>query len=394
MKNNWQTKKLGELLVIERGGSPRPIDKYLTDDPNGINWIKIGDAQLGSKYIYSTKEKIKREGLTKTRQVEEGDFLLSNSMSFGRPYILKTNGAIHDGWLVLRNTNQIINRDYLFYFLSSDAIFHQFDNLAAGSTVRNLNTQLVKGVSISYPPLEEQKRIVKILDEAFEKIEKAKQNAGKNLRNSREIFESYLNHEFIKNDWSTKKLIEISDFQNGYAFKSPLFHSTGLPILRISNIQRGIIDTSDLVYFNENDYKENFEKYKVLSGDLVIAMSGATTGKLGINNTDITFYLNQRVGKFIPKKDLLKDYLYYFLYTKVEDNLKISSGAAQPNLSTEQIKNIDIPLPSPEEQKRIVKKLDALSQQTKNLGTIYNQKLIDLEELKKSILQKAFSGEL
>ena len=113
--------------------------------------------------------------------------------------------------------------------------------------------------------------------------------------------------------WQIKELEEICNFQNGFAFKSKFFKSSGLPVLRISNIQNENLETEDLVFFNPQDYKENFEKYRVEKGDLVIAMSGATTGKLGINNSDTIFYLNQRVGKFLPKENLVKKYLHYFL---------------------------------------------------------------------------------
>ena len=108
-KSNWTYKKLGEVVTIERGGSPRPIQDYITTAENGLNWIKIGDAVEGSKYITSTKEKIKPEGLKKTRFVHKGDFILSNSMSFGRPYILAIDGCIHDGWLVLHDENQVFD---------------------------------------------------------------------------------------------------------------------------------------------------------------------------------------------------------------------------------------------------------------------------------------------
>ena len=101
----WRKEKLRNLLLIERGGSPRPIDAFITDDKNGLNWIKIGDAKDGSYYIDSVKEKIKPEGLKKTREVVPGDLLLSNSMSFGKPYIMKISGCIHDGWLFLRDSN-------------------------------------------------------------------------------------------------------------------------------------------------------------------------------------------------------------------------------------------------------------------------------------------------
>ena len=155
-----------------------------------------------------------------------------------------------------------------------------------------------------------------------------------------------------------KKLGEICDFQNGFAFKSNLFRETGLPILRISNIKNETIETCGVVYFQLEDYKENLDKYRVENGDLLIAMSGATTGKIGFNLTNELFYLNQRVGKFKPKDGLLKNFLFYFLSTRVEENLLISAGAAQPNLSTEQVKNFIIPLPPLSEQKRIVAILD------------------------------------
>lgn len=159
MREGWKVKTLGEICDIARGGSPRPIQKFLTDKPDGVNWIKIGDATASSKYIYKTEEKIKPEGVKRSRLVKDGDFLLSNSMSFGRPYIMRTTGCIHDGWLVLSDKSGLFDREYLYYFLSSAAAYKQFDNLAAGSTVRNLNTELVKRVTLPLPPLPEQHRM-------------------------------------------------------------------------------------------------------------------------------------------------------------------------------------------------------------------------------------------
>ena len=101
LPKGWEWERLGNISTIARGGSPRPIKAYITNDANGVNWIKIGDTEKDGKYIFSTKEKIKPEGVSKSRFVKSGDFLLTNSMSFGRPYILKTEGCIHDGWLVI-----------------------------------------------------------------------------------------------------------------------------------------------------------------------------------------------------------------------------------------------------------------------------------------------------
>ena len=109
LPEGWEWERLGNISNIARGGSPRPIESYITDDKSGINWIKIGDTEKDGKYIYTTKEKIKKEGLSKSRYVESDDFLLTNSMSFGRPYILKTNGCIHDGWLVIGNIKNVFN---------------------------------------------------------------------------------------------------------------------------------------------------------------------------------------------------------------------------------------------------------------------------------------------
>ena len=169
----WKTVKLGDALSIARGGSPRPIKSFITEEDDGINWIKIGDTNEGDRYIESTKERIKPSGVSRSRYVKEGDFLLSNSMSFGRPFILKTEGCIHDGWLVLSDYEHMFAVDYLYYLLSSTLVQKQFEQLARGSTVRNLNKELVSKVVVSVPPLAEQQRIVAKLDAAFAEIDKA-----------------------------------------------------------------------------------------------------------------------------------------------------------------------------------------------------------------------------
>jgi type I restriction enzyme S subunit len=163
-KPGMEWAQIGDVLEIARGGSPRPIQAYLTDDPDGINWIMIGDAGVGEKYITKTAKKIRAEGQSKTRLVKEGDLLLSNSMSFGRPYIMKTNGAIHDGWLVLRDAHATCNSDYLYHVLGSPTCFAQFARAAAGATVKNLNTSIVSSVEIPLPPLERQVEIAERLD--------------------------------------------------------------------------------------------------------------------------------------------------------------------------------------------------------------------------------------
>jgi len=197
MMSNWDIKKLGEVLSIERGGSPRPIKKYLTNSSDGINWIKISDATASEKYIYETKEKITRDGLHKTRVVNEGDFILSNSMSFGRPYIMKTTGCIHDGWLVFKqNGKKLFETEFLYYLLSSTYVFQQFNYLAAGSTVRNLNIALVSSVRVPIPPLPEQKRIVSKLDVLSTETKRLEKIYQQKLADLEELKKSILQKAF------------------------------------------------------------------------------------------------------------------------------------------------------------------------------------------------------
>lgn len=155
----WDEKKFGEIVVIERGGSPRPIEKFITRNENGLNWVKIGDAPEQGNYITCTAEKIIPEGLSKTREVHPGDLILSNSMSFGRPYIMAIDGCIHDGWLLIRNSKGIFDLNFLCTLLGTENMLSQYKAMAAGSTVNNLNKELVARTFVSYPKVDEQKKI-------------------------------------------------------------------------------------------------------------------------------------------------------------------------------------------------------------------------------------------
>ena len=182
LPEGWAWERLGNVSTIARGGSPRPIEDFLTDDKNGINWIKIGDTEKDGKYILHTKERIKAAGLSKTRYVRSGDFLLTNSMSFGRPYILKTDGCIHDGWLVIGNIKTVFSQDYLYYALSSGFMYTTLSLLAAGSTVKNLKSDTVRSVLFPIPPLDEQERLARRLEELISFVDSINADEGKLVR--------------------------------------------------------------------------------------------------------------------------------------------------------------------------------------------------------------------
>ncbi len=193
--NDWEMKKLIDVCIVERGSSPRPIKKYLTEDEDGVNWIKIGDTKNIEKYIYKTNQKITKEGAEKSRFVEEGDFILSNSMSFGKPYIVKTKGYIHDGWFKLK-LHDFIDTEYFYQLLSSRFVNIQFHSLASGSVVKNISGDLVKKVILPIPSINEQKQIVEKLDSLQTQTKKLESLYQQKIADLEELKKSILQKAF------------------------------------------------------------------------------------------------------------------------------------------------------------------------------------------------------
>jgi len=167
----WESQTINDFIKIKRGASPRPIESYLTINTDGVNWIKIGDAPRYGKYIESTKERIAPSGANHSVMVFPDDFLLSNSMSFGRPYILKVKGCIHDGWLRLYDFQEKADKYFLFYLLSTQNVQSQYIEAASGSGVQNLNKDVVGEVKVVLPSLTEQQAIAQVLSAMDEEIE-------------------------------------------------------------------------------------------------------------------------------------------------------------------------------------------------------------------------------
>jgi type I restriction enzyme S subunit len=397
MKKGWQTKTLGEICDIERGGSPRPIQEFITTDPNGINWIKIGDATASGKYIYRTEEKIKPEGAKRSRMVYEGDFILSNSMSFGRPYIMKTTGCIHDGWLVLHQPK--VDPDYLYHALSSDLVFDQFDRLAAGSTVRNLNIGLAKSVEIPYPPLEEQRRIVVLLDEALEGLATVKANAEKNLQSARALFESRLQSTFDAL-WQTSKLVTLADLATDITdgdHLPPPKSKAGVPFITISNIVKESRQINfDDTFLVPRDYFDALKPNKKPRGGDVLY---TVTGSFGIPvliDGEREFCFQRHIGLIRPKPETESKWLYYLMLSpQVFRQADVGAvGAAQRTVSLKLLRSFEVPMVETTRQREVVGELVALSEQTQRLTTVYKSKLHLLDGLKRSLLHQAFAGEL
>jgi len=393
MKKGWEMKSLGEICDIERGGSPRPIQNFITTASNGINWIKIGDATASGKYIYETEQKIKPEGAKRSRMVYDGDFILSNSMSFGRPYIMKTTGCIHDGWLVLHQPK--VDPDFLYHALSSDLVFDQFDRLASGSTVRNLNIGLAKSVLIPYPPFPEQRRIVAVLDEAFAGLATAKANAETNLQNARALFESHLQAVFSQKGegWVETTLGDAYDVRDG-THDSPRYHATGFPLITSKNLKREGLSFENIKLISEKDYREINKRSAVHRGDVLFAMIG-TIGNPTLVEVEPNFAI-KNVALFKMPQHQSGAFLRHYLGSSlvIEKMMREAKGTTQKFVGLGYLRSFPINLPAYKTQLEVVAALDELSDETRHLECIYQQKLAALEALKKSLLHQAFSGNL
>jgi len=384
MKRNWEYKKLGEVCTIERGGSPRPIEKFITDDPNGLNWIKIGDAVEGSKYITSTKEKIKPEGLKKTRLVHKGDFILSNSMSFGRPYILDIDGCIHDGWLVIHDENKVFDKIYLYYLLSSPNMYSEFKRLAVGGVVNNLNSQLVRNVSVAIPPLEEQSRIVAKLDLLTGIIDK--QNAQfKELDNLAQAIFYDMFGDPIENPkgWAFEKLENVCSNIVDCPHSTPkkVDYKTEYPCIRTSELKGGSISWTSMQYLEKEEYEIRIARLKPVAGDIVFGREG-TIGDAVILPEGYNFSLGQRTMLLRANSALM---LNHFLHRTLMsewvkrqiDAVNVSSTVAHLNIKD--FRQFNIPLPPLAIQQSFAEKIQSIEKQKETIRASIadTQKLLD-----------------
>ncbi|HEF9400481.1 TPA: restriction endonuclease subunit S [Campylobacter coli] len=386
----WEWKSLGEIFNIERGGSPRPIKEFLTDKEDGINWIKIGDIK-NQKYLYKTEEKIIQEGLKKSKLVIEGDLLVSNSMSFGKPVIVKLQkGAIHDGWLLLKEKINL-NKEYFYYLFSSNFMYNFLSYQASGSTVKNLNIDKLKQIEIPLPPLKEQERIVGILDENFAKIDENIKILEQDLLNLDELMQSALQKAFnplkdnakenykLPQSWEWKSLEEISENISAGGDKPKNCTESKTAKNQIPVYANGV---------NNNGLVGYTDKATIIKPSLTISARG-TIGFVCIRKEP--YFPIVRLISLIPCENIL---CLHYLYFCLNFFIAKGEGSSIPQLTIPKFKSLQIPLPPLKEQEQIAKHLDFVFEKTKALKELYTKELKDYEELKQSLLNKAFKGEL
>ncbi len=360
--DEWEEKRLGDLILLQRGSSPRPISKYLTNSSDGVNWIKIGDTNKENKYITSTSEKITKEGAKKSREVKKGEIILSNSMSYGRPFILKIDGYIHDGWFVIRKYEEHFNKEFLCQLLGSDFIQNQYKKLAAGGVVENISSELVNSVIIKVVSLKEQQKIANFLSSVDKKISLTEEKLKLFKKYKKGVMQKIFSQKLRFKDsegndypeWEEKKLEEI--IKMGKAGGTPktskkeFYENGNIKFLSISDMtSQGKYIYSTEKYITEEGLK-NSSAWKVPINSLIYSMY-ASVGFVSINKIELT--TSQAMFSIIPQDNVSLEYLYYFLSNLKNAINKFIEKGTQGNLSAESIKNFNIKLPILEEQQKI-----------------------------------------
>lgn len=391
---DWKFQRLGSLMSIKRGGSPRPIEQYLTEDKDGLNWLKIGDIPKEAKYITKTSKKIRREGLNKTTLVKKGDFILSNSMSFGRPYILAIDTCIHDGWLTFQNIKaELLVKEFLYFLLLHPKTQNIFMSISAGSGVRNLKKETVAEVQLLLPPISEQNRIVTILqtwDQAIEKLKK-KIELKKNIKRGlmQQLLTGKRRLAGFSGEWEIKPIRDFAKTASGGTPKSSekMYYLNGdIPWLKSGEVRQGNITRFKNFITSKglsNSSAKLFPKNTVL-----VAMYGATAGQVGILRSEAA--TNQALCAILPKSSFCHEFLFYYLYTKTNKLIELSTGAAQPNISQEIIKDFLVPFPNIHEQKAIAKIITNSNTELEKL----NLKLNLLNNQKTHLLNTLITGKI
>ncbi len=360
----WEQRKLGDLLTIERGGSPRPIDAYLTTEENGLNWVKIGDAPEQGRYITKTEEKIKPEGLSKTRSVVPGDLILSNSMSFGKPYIMSINGCIHDGWLLLRDTNNYFDLNFLCHLLSSDQLLSQYKSLAAGSTVNNLNKDLVSKVTINLPSIVEQKIIGNYL-ESLDNLITLHQRKCDQLGNikkallekmfpSQNEYTPRIRFKCFTDAWEQRKYEDIGICFSGGMLSYASLSDTG----QYKCVLYGDLYTQYDTTIFKIDRRTNQKGNTIYKNDILFPQSTTVDAYSLISPACLNEKIAETSGVFVirPSKNIDGNFVAYYSKGNEKQRNKLAKkaqGLTIVHLYYQSIKNETILIPSLIEQKKI-----------------------------------------
>lgn len=388
LPEGWEKKLFKDILYLDRGSSPRPIVKYTTDSDDGVNWIKIGDTKGRDLYIDSTKEKITKDGAKKSRKVSKGEIILSNSMSFGKPYILNIDGYIHDGWFVIRKYEKNMDKFFLIQMLSSDLIQRQYKRLAAGGVVSNISSELVYAVKVNLPPLPEQKKIAQILstwDKAITTTEKLLANSQQQkkalmqqlLTGKKRLLDK--NGVRFSGEWKSYHLSHVAVIVMGSSPKSEAYNENGigLPLLQ------GNADIKNRISAPRVFTSEITKECEI--GDILLSVR-APVGTVAISEHKAC--IGRGIAALHAKPNFDQSFIYQFLLWFEPKWSSLSQGSTFESINSDDIKNLKIKVPDLGEQQKIAAVLSTADQEISAL----QQKLDALKQEKKALMQQLLTG--
>jgi type I restriction enzyme, S subunit len=399
MRKGWDIKKLGEVCSIVNGGTPDTKVKEFWD--GNILWITPKDmGQLKSVYVDNTERKITDSGLrnSSAKVLPSYSVIISSRAPIGHLAINLKQMSTNQGCKGIIPSERI-NNVFLFYFLRKSVPL--LEDLGSGTTFKELSGTKLFDVIVPLPPIDEQLRIVAILDETYAAIDKAKAAVEINLQNERELFESYLQVVFEKRGegWEEKRLEEVTDAKCtlSYGIVQPgNEYENGLPVVRPTDLSTKFIKINGLKRVDPK-LTEGYKRTTLIGDELLLCVRG-NTGVVSIATKELKGGNVTRgiVPIRFNEKTIYQYYGYYLIISNyIQEQIKAKTyGAALMQINIGELRKILIPYPSLKEQHSIVCQLDALREETQKLERIYQQKLQALEELKKSILEKAFKGEL
>ncbi|WP_257402709.1 restriction endonuclease subunit S [Campylobacter lari] len=411
MMNCWEVKRLGDIGFFIRGVSYKKEQLLSTKNENSVYLLRANNIQ--NELNLDELQIIPKE-LVVDKIIQNNDILFA--MSSGSKHIVGKN-------ILLNNLNdftfgafcglfRIINLNichkFIAYYLRSDSYKNYIFNISKGSNINNLRFIDLEKFQIPLPPLQEQERIVGILDESFAKIDESIKILEQDLLNLDELIQSALQKAFnplkdnakenykLPQGWEWKSLGEICFITDG-THKTPNYIKTGIPFLSVKNISKGFFDLSDIKYISLEEHNKLIKRAKPEFGDILICRIG-TLGKAIKISLDFEFSIFVSLGLLKPKIKIISDYLVYFLNSYfIEgwiDNNKVGGGTHTAKLNLNILEKCPIALPSLKEQEQIVSYLDELSLNIKDLKQNYQMQIKNLQELKKSLLDKAFQGRL
>jgi type I restriction enzyme S subunit len=398
MKEGWEIKKLSEIGNVFNGNSINAKvkkERYAGLD-GGLPYIGTKDVGFDSIIDYENGVKIPFSEMEQFKTAPPNTPLIcAEGGSAGRKIGFTNQEVCFGNKLFALVPNKNVDSRFLFYYYFSSSFREHFSTEMAG-IIGGVSMNKFKSIEIPVPPLREQQRIVSILDRAFAAIDKAKANAEQNLQNAKELFDCVLDSILYDKRWEVRQLGEVCE-KVEYGTSSKAQSQGKLPVMRMGNIQNGRFNWESLV-FSDNEIDN--EKYLLKYNDVLFNRTNSPelVGKTAIYKGERPAIFAGYLIRVHRKEDLLDaDYLNYFLNSKMAfeyGQTVVTSSVNQANINGTKLKSYPIPLPSLNEQQAIVRQLDALRTETQKLEAVYQKKMDDLEELKKSILQKAFAGEL